>query len=181
MNNSIVFTFCRANPPTRGHERLINKIIKIANRTKSDHAVYLSHTHKSNTDPLDWDFKRRICKAAFPNVNISDNDDIRTPFHALDHFAGSYENVTLVVGSDRIEEFKIRTEKYVEAYGYNFNIISAGSRIIESNGVSGMSSTKLKRYAIEGNKQKFFNGLPSKLNDSIKELIYNRTRKGIKI
>ncbi|HEY6435208.1 MAG TPA: hypothetical protein VIY47_01345 [Ignavibacteriaceae bacterium] len=178
--NSIIFTFCRANPPTRGHERLISKVVETARNLNADHAVYLSHTHKSPTDPLDWKFKRRVCEAAFPGVNISKDERIRNPFHALEHFAGLYENVTLVVGSDRIEEFKNGMTKYVEAYGYNFNIVSAGDRIAESRGIAGLSSSKLKKYAAEGNMEKFFAGLPSLLNENIKELVYKNTRRGLR-
>ncbi len=177
---TIVFTFGRLNPPTRGHERLVGAVLETAKQIGADHAIYLSHSHKSPTDPLDWKFKRRVCEAAFPGVNISKDDEIRNPFQALHSFSGVYEKAILVVGGDRLTEFTNRMTPYAKEWGIEFEIVSAGIRIDESDGVEGASATKLRQYALDNNRELFYSGLPSKLNEAIKRLVFDNTRKGLK-
>lgn len=151
----------------------------MAKQDNADHMIYLSQTHKAPTDPLEWFFKRRVCESAFRGVNISSDTTIRNPYIALESLAKEYDNVTMVVGSDRAEEFKSFT-RYTDDWGINFNVVSAGARINESEGVEGMSATKMRQYAAEGNKEMFFQGLPQSLNENIKRLVYTNVRKGLK-
>ena len=177
---TVVFTFGRMNPPTRGHERLVSTVLETAKKVGGDHVVYLSHTQKSPTDPLNWKFKRRVCEAAFPGVQISRDEFIRTPFQALEQFKGLYEKAILVVGGDQLDEFAARMTPYATKWGLDFEIVSAGNRIDESNDVEGMSATKLRQYALENNRALFYAGLPSKLNENIKRLVFDNTRKELK-
>jgi len=177
---SVIFTFGRFNPPTLGHQKLVSKIVEMAKQNNADHMVYLSQTHKAPTDPLEWFFKRRVCESAFRGVNISTDTAIRNPYIALESLAKEYDNIRMVVGSDQVEEFGKRFSKYADDWGVNFQVISAGERLVESEGVEGMSATKMRQYAAEGNKEKFFAGLPDALNENIKRLVYTNTRKGLK-
>jgi len=179
--SKIVFTFGRMNPPTKGHERLVSTVVETAKQIGGDHIVFLSQTHNDSTDPLDWKFKTRICEAAFPGVKISKNSHIRTPFQALEEFKGLYEEVTLVVGGDQVNEFAQRMAPYAMQWGFRgFDVVSAGQRIDESEGIEGLSASKLRAYAVDGNKEAFFNGLPSSLKEGAKALVYEKVRKGIK-
>ena len=180
MMDSIVFTFGRFNPPTKGHQRVVSTVVETAKSLNADHIVYLSQTHKSPTDPLDWGFKRRVCESAFRGVNISQDTSIRNPYIALEHLAKEYDNIVLVAGSDQVEEFTKRFTPYTNTWGINFSVISAGQRIVESEGVEGISATKLRQYATENNKEKFFLGLPESLKENIKNLIFTNVKKGLK-
>lgn len=177
---SIVYTFGRMNPPTTGHLRLISKVVETAKEHHADHIVYLSQTHKAPTDPIEWFFKRRVCESAFRGVNISQDTSIKNPYIALEHLARDYDDIILVVGSDQTTEFEKRFTPYADMWGTNFSVVSAGQRIVESEGVEGMSASKMRQYAIEGNKEKFFQGLPDSLNENIKHLVYINVRKGLK-
>lgn len=168
------------NPPTKGHERLVSKVVETAKAIGGDHIVYLSQTHRSPTDPLDWNFKRRVCESAFRGVNISKDITIRNPFIALESLAKDYDSIMMVVGSDQAEEFTKRFTPYTDKWGISFEVIFAGQRIVESEGVEGMSATKLRQYAMDGNKELFFLGLPGSLSESIKKLVYTNVRKGLK-
>lgn len=178
---SVVFTFGRMNPPTRGHERLILKLLEVSRQHGSDHAVFLSQTQKSDKDPLNWAFKTRVCQAAFPGVNISLDSTIKTPFQALQQLGEQYEQVIFIAGGDRVPEYQERMIPYAEKWGIkNFQIISAGDRNIQSRGIPGISSSKLREYALTGNSKKFLEGLPTRLNESLKEEIYQQTIFGLK-
>lgn len=177
---SVVFTFGRFNPPTTGHFKLVSKVVETAKQKNADHMVYLSQTHKAPTDPLEWFFKRRVCESAFRGVNISSDTTIRNPYIALESLAKEYDNVVMVVGSDQAEEFTKRFTRYADDWGITFQVVSAGERLVESDGVEGISATKLRQYAAEGDKEKFYLGLPEALSENIKKLVYTNVRKGLK-
>ena len=180
MTDTIVFTFGRFSPPTISHEYLIQSLLETAKSLHANHMIYLSQTHKAPSDPLEWNFKRRICESAFRGVNISKDKTIRTPYQALEQLKENYNNIVMVVGSDRIDEFRKNFTPYTKEWEIDFEVVCAGERILESDGIVGMSATKLRQYAREGNKIKFFEGLPKTLNDNIKELVYQNTCIGIR-
>lgn len=168
------------NPPTIGHKKLVSKVVETAKQIGGDHIVYLSHTQKAPTDPLDWKFKRRVCEAAFPGVNISHDTKIRTPFQALESFKESYDKIILVVGGDRVNEFTERMAPYPKQWGLDFEIVCAGERIDESDGVEGISASKMRQFALENKRNEFYKGLPGRLNSGIKKLVFENTRKALK-
>ena len=61
----VVFTFGRMNPPTIGHEKLVNKLKAIASKEKADARIYLSHTNKPGSDPLSYNDKIKFAQKAF--------------------------------------------------------------------------------------------------------------------
>lgn len=180
MMKSIVFCFGRMNPPTRGHALLVKTVVETAKQNDADHVVYLSQTHKAPTDPLEFSFKRRVCEAAFPGVHISSLTSIRNPYIALEYLKEHYDNIIMVAGSDQADEYIKRFSGYASDWGVQFSVVTAGQRIVESAGVEGISATKLRQYAVDGNKTAFFEGLPTTLNASIKQLVYRNTQSGIK-
>lgn len=178
-NKNIVFGYGRFNPPTVGHELLVSKIVETANLLKSEHVVFLSQSHSHDSNPLDWEFKRRVCKMAFPNVIFSNDKSIKTPFQALEKFQGVYKKVILVVGSDRVSDFAERMSPYANKLKLDFEIISAGARIKDAIGIEGVSATKIRQFALDGKRKDFFDNLPSTLPNKTKMFIYKKTLKGM--
>lgn len=177
--STVVFTFGRFQPPTRGHELLISKVVETAKQVGGDHVVYLSQTQHMRTDPLEWNFKRRVCEAAFRGVNISKDESIRNPFIALEHLKESYDRIIMVAGSDQTDDYR-KFSKYTAEWGVDFSVVNAGMRIDESDGVEGISGTKMRQFAAEGNYEKFKDCLPSALNENIKLLTFKNVQKGLK-
>lgn len=161
--NKVVFTFGRLNPPTKGHEKLMQAVIRTAHEEYASNIVFLSHTQNKKTDPLDWDFKYRICKKAFPLVNISKDETIRTPFQALQSLAGFHQKAIMIVGSDQVDEFD-RMQPYAKQWGIELEIRSAGARN-RSGTVNGISASRMRRYAIEGKYQEFMKWMPTLLDE----------------
>jgi nicotinic acid mononucleotide adenylyltransferase len=177
---SIVFCFGRMNPPTKGHELLVSKVVETAKQIGGDHIVYLSFTQNDSTDPLDWNFKKRVCEAAFRGVNISADPNIRNPYLALEHLKDHYNRIIMVAGSDQQNEYIKRFTKYTEEWGVNFLVLTAGQRLDEGAGVESISATKMRKYASENNKSDFYSGLPSMLNKRVKQLVFTNTQKALK-
>jgi nicotinic acid mononucleotide adenylyltransferase len=177
--NSVVFTFGRFNPPTKGHEKLVRKVQSVAIKQNADSILFLSQTNKVGTDPLKWDFKHKACKSAF-SIDISEDLSLCTPFDVLNHLSTQYDSITFVVGADRQKEFMKRMNPYAVKWGIKkFNVISAGKRNALATDVTGISGTKMRAYALNKDIDNFLNGLPDQLNSTMKKQIYLRTQKGL--
>ena len=161
----IAFTFGRFNPPTIGHEKLINAVKAAAGKYR----IYISKTHNAVKNPLEYNTKMQYLNAMFPTANIS-NDKMRTILEiVVSLYDEGWENITMVVGDDRIAEFDkmLNTYNGVEgkAHGYyNFdsiNVVSAGERDPDADGAEGMSASKMRAAAVANNYDNFKQGLPS--------------------
>jgi nicotinamide mononucleotide adenylyltransferase len=170
----IVFTFGRFNPPTVGHEKLINKVASLA--SGNNYRVYASKSQDPKKNPLDFNTKVKTMRKMFPKHgrNIMSDKDVR---NALDILVKLYNQgftkVTMVVGSDRVNEFSALTNKYngvKSRHGmYNFeegvNVVSAGERDPDADDVSGMSASKMRDAAANNDYATFSKGLPSTFKD----------------
>jgi len=56
-NSTAVFAFGRFNPPTIGHEKLINAVRSVAQKNDAKPYLFLSHKQNSKTDPLSYSEK----------------------------------------------------------------------------------------------------------------------------
>lgn len=176
-NDTVVFAFGRFNPPTIGHEKLVQKVLTIADQANADHVIFLSQTHKPKTDPLSWKDKVALFKKMFPKVNISTNKEVQNPYGALMTLGEEYDNAILVVGSDRVATFREGMAPYLEEYGIkNFSVVSAGQRDPDAEGAAGMSASKARALAVEGNFKAFAQTLPSSINNATKKSVYNHIR-----
>ena len=177
-NDTIVFTFGRMNPPTVGHEKLVQRVQEVARQADAEHVVFLSQTQKKGKDPLSFKTKLDLARKMFPSANISTDTSVRTPYMALETLGKKYDNVIMVVGSDRVEQFKNEMSKYTKEYGIeNFDVVSAGERDPDAEGVEGMSASKARELATNGNFDLFKQALPNSISNSTKKVIYNEIRK----
>ncbi len=176
-NDTVVFTFGRFNTPTSGHEKLVQKVLAVADQANADHVIFLSQTHKPGKDPLPWKDKVSLFKKMFPEANVSTNTEVKNPFGALASLGEQYDNAILVVGSDRVATFKSGMAPYLEEYGIEkFDVVSAGQRDPDAEGVAGVSASKARALAVEGNFKAFAQTLPSTINNATKKSVYNLIR-----
>lgn len=190
----MTFSFGRLNPPTIGHGKLLDALKKVA---KGEYRLYMSKSHDKKKNPLSFKDKIKYTRMMFPKHSLYIMDDnVVTVIDILVklHDEG-YEAVTMVVGSDRISEFKSLINKYngKEArHGfYDFKDIkveSAGDRDPDAEGVEGMSASKMRKAVTDNDFESFEKGLPSgfkkgqKLFDILKDEMgikpFNEWRKG---
>jgi shikimate kinase len=94
----------------------------------------------------------------------------------------------MVVGADRISDFKTLLNKYngVKArHGFyefpdGISIVSAGERDPDADDVSGMSASKMRAAATAGDFQSFATGLPKSFGDKLAVFNLLRKRMGLK-
>jgi|TARA_R110000822_G_scaffold1367_4_gene6369 hypothetical protein len=172
-----VVAFGRMNPPTVGHEKLAKKISDEARKRKAMPHIYLSHSQDKKKNPLNYNDKIKYVRKAFGKmVTKSSARSIIEVFKELEKMG--HTEVVVVAGSDRVNEFNSLLQKY-NGKEYNFEkieVISAGERDPDSEGVDGMSGTKLRDLAKSGDFDTFKTGLASKLGDTDKMKVYNIIR-----
>lgn len=177
---SVVISWGRMNPPTVGHEKLVNKVKEVARKIGAKTEIYLSHSQDAKKNPLSYDDKVMIAKEAFGP--IVQKVPAKTIIEVMKTLQSRYDQVTLVVGSDRVPEFETLLNKY-NGKEFNFdtiNVVSAGERDPDAEGVEGMSASKMREAALKGEESKFKSGLPKKLQSHADD-IYTMVRAGMKL
>ena len=179
-----VFTFGRFNPPTTGHEKLISKVASVAKSNRADYFVYPSHSQNDLKDPLPQSLKIAYMRKMFPkhSRNIMAAKERTAIDIAVSLHNKGYTSIIMVVGSDRVPEFKKLLDKYngVQArHGmYDFEdiqVVSAGERDPDAEGVTGMSASKMRAAASANDFDSFKLGLPKGFKDA--EKLFNDVRK----
>ena len=180
----LTVVFGRFNPPTTGHQKLFSSASNMA--AGGDLKIYPSRSQDPKKNPLDPSTKIGYLKKMFPNYedNIVDSDEMRSIFDVLKVAnEDGYKEITIVVGSDRLSEFKNLANKYNgELYTFDqINVLSAGERDAESDSVEGMSASKLRKAAASNNFDEFKRGVPKSLDDKEKKNLFNALQKSMKI
>jgi hypothetical protein len=180
---SVAITFGRFNPPTVGHQKLLNAVKKIA--SGDDYIIYTSHSQDAKKNPLSSDVKVGYMREMFPEhrKNITYDTSLKTIIFVLKDLQNSYTDVTLVVGSDRVSEMKTLVERY-NGKDYSFKTItvkSAGERDPDAEGVSGMSASKMRKAAADRDFKSFRMGIPKGLNDKKTTELMEEVRRGMKL
>ena len=179
-----VFTFGRFNPPTTGHEKLIMKVASVAKSNRADYFVYPSHSQNELKDPLPQSLKIAYMRKMFPKhaKNIMAAKERTAIDIAVALHNKGYKSIIMVVGSDRVPDFKSLLDKYngVQArHGiYDFEsieVVSAGERDPDAEGVTGMSASKMRAAASANDFETFKLGLPKGFKDAQK--LFNDIRK----
>ena len=181
---TLTIAFGRFNPPTTGHEKLLDTVASSSD--DGDYVIVPSRSQDKKKNPLDADQKISVMRAMFPNHSekIVNDPANRTIFDVLKkaHNDG-YTNVRMVVGSDRQKEFDKLTNNY-NGLKYDFEKVevrSAGDRDPDGDGVEGMSASKQRKYAAENDFDNFLKGVPTTMNKKMAKDLFNNIRTGMNI
>ena len=169
-SEGVVIVFGRFNPPTTGHEKLLTAAKEEASRQKADLRIYPSRSVDPKKNPLQPGAKIDYMKKMFPDFeeDIRDDANSKTIFDVLVACQNvGYRGVTIVVGQDRLNEFQGLSQKYNgDLYEFEeINVVSAGERDADAEGLEGMSASKLRKAAMDGNFKEFVKGVPNIGND----------------
>ena len=180
----LTVAFGRFNPPTTGHQKLLDTVASSSD--EDDYIIVPSRSNDPKKNPLDTKTKVSVMKQMFPkhSSKIVDDEGNRTIFDVLKkaHTDG-YAGVRIVGGSDRVSEFEKLTNNYNKKL-YDFDSIevtSAGDRDPDSDNVEGMSASKQRKAAAEGDFESFKKGVPSSMKEKEVKNLYNMIRKGMNI
>ena len=188
--STAVFAFGRFNPPTIGHEKLINAVIATGQREGGDTFIYGSHSQDSRKNPLSHSEKMGYLQKMFPRIkkSIKTTAKERNVLQISDTLNKKYDKLVLVVGSDRVDDFTSLLNSYngiKSKHGFydykEIKVYSAGERDPDADGASGMSASKMRSAATKGDFESFISGASSELTIKDKRKLMNDVRKGLKL
>ena len=187
--STAVFVFGRFNPPTIGHEKLINAVIAVNQREGGTALIYGSHSQDSRKNPLTHTQKFEYLGKMFPRIkkSLQSKATEKNVMEIAAELNGKYDKLVMVAGSDRVDEFTSLLNSYngiKSKHGfYEFKEIevkSAGERDPDADGASGMSASKMRKAATQGDFKAFQLGASDELTVKDKKNMMNDVRKGLK-
>ena len=181
---TLTIAFGRFNPPTTGHEKLLDTVASSSD--DDDYMIVPSRSQDQKKNPLDADTKVSVMQKMFPkhkNKIVNDANN-RTIFDVLKkaHTDG-YANVRIVGGGDRVKEFdKLANDYNGKLYQFdNLEVMSAGDRDPDSDDVTGMSASKQRKAAAENDIKTFMKGVPKSLSQKDAEQLFKKIRTAMNI
>ena len=181
---TLTIAFGRFNPPTTGHEKLLDTVASSSD--DDDYMIVPSRSQDQKKNPLDADTKVSVMQKMFPKhkTKIVNDANNRTIFDVLKkaHTDG-YANVRIVGGGDRVKEFdKLANDYNGKLYQFdNLEVMSAGDRDPDSDDVTGMSASKQRKAAAENDIKTFMKGVPKSLSQKDAEQLFKKIRTAMNI
>jgi len=183
---TLTVAFGRFNPPHLGHLQLMDTAASSAEQDQGDYMIVPSRSQDKKKNPLDADTKVEFMRTLFPqhSSRIANDQNTRTIFDVLKkaHNDG-YTNVRIVGGADRIKEFEKLSNNYNGTlYQFdNIDVVSAGDRDPDSDGVEGLSASRMRLAAVEGDFKTFRSGLPPELPRKQAQSLFDTVRQSMGI
>jgi phosphopantetheine adenylyltransferase len=144
-SNTIVCALGEFNPPTVGHELLVNTVKVLAEQKGSDHVIY---TSPSKNDLIQEEKKEHYLKLMFPTTKFKSLNESKFA-SVLQELNKKYKNVIVVAGAEQLSELK----------KLNVKVISINEKNPDAN------YTKMKQTATKGLYEEFKKKLPSTIRD----------------
>ena len=180
----LTVTFGRFNPPTIGHQKLLDAAKKAAG--KGSLRIYPSRSHDPKKNPYDPDEKIDVMKQMYPDHagNIVNDPNSKTIFDVLKQaHEDGFSSVKIVVGGDRVKEFtKLSGDYNGKLYDFSdVETISAGERDPDAEGVEGMSASKMRKAAMEDDFETYRTGIPDAIDDKTAKMMMTNLKKRMQV
>lgn len=181
----VTFCFGRMNPPTIGHKQVLDTM----KAQGGDMKIFVSQTQDKKKNPLDYATKIAFIKEMFSTYanDVVEDAGLNTVVKVASHlYDQGYNSVTLVAGSDRLQDMKKLLDTYNGVEGkshgyYKFEVldfVSSGEREDGAEGVAGVSASAARAAAANGDVDAFRNATGA---DELSPKLYAAVRKGMGI
>lgn len=161
----VAFTFGRMNPMTTGHMNVVNTLERV---NADKRYIYLSHSQDPKKNPLPYWLKKTYVNTFIKGKNVKVKDsEAKTPIDALKELNKDFNEVAIVVGGDRLEDFQNLINKYNGAIDKEGNLIYKFDTIEYINaGIrdehNSMSASKVRDFVRENDYESFLKAIPTK-------------------
>ena len=184
---AVVITFGRFNPPSLGHENLINAVQEQAEELEAEYRIYPSRTSDKKQNPLDFKTKYNILQHIFPDhaeniVNDPENGDNIYDILTSLHDEG-YEHVIIVCGDENVQKYEKIAQKYNgSVYDfYGVEVVGAGMSDPDTDKTEGITSSMMRKAALENDYETFKQGLPGNVSKKECRAIYRQVRNALNL
>jgi len=188
QQKTAIISWGRMNPPTIGHQRVIDVVKSTAQKASGDPIIFVTKTQDPKKNPLSFAEKVHFIQELFPGVTVNQNTSVKTIIQALQLLQGmGYHNVGIVAGSDRVQQYQELVDKYnntpdksgnVPFSFKNVKVFSSGERDPDADDVTGMSASKMRQFAIDNDFSSFKQGVTGD-NEILAKQMFNRVRQGM--
>ena len=167
---TLTLAFGRFNPPTVGHQKLMDKVASSSD--DGDYMIIPSRSEDKKKNPLGVDRKAALMRQLYPDhaERIVNDTGNRTIFDVMRkaHNDG-YANVRVVGGGDRVKEYEKLINKYNgSTYQFdNIEVVNAGDRDADSDDTDGMSASKMRKAAKDNDFRGFKKGMPKGMDPDV--------------
>jgi hypothetical protein len=182
-NSTAVIIYGRMNPPTLGHQKLVDQLLSVSSKTGGESIIFLSHSQDNKTNPLSFEQKKTYANKFFPNVIIAPGSASKTFISALQYLQDTgVTDVIQLVGSDRHTGF----QKIIDSYNgkpdksgnipfkfKNYEFVKL-DRDPDSDGVDGLSASKVREFVSKNDYESFSKAVPG--DNKTKQDLYNDLR-----
>ena len=165
--STAVFAFGRFNPPTIGHEKLIQKVQSVASKVNGKGYIFLSHTDGTAKDPINLTTKLSYLRQHFqsdPKLSFGDirANTIIKVMKVLEQEGRT--RIIMIAGDDRVMQFQKLLNQYngkptksgnIEYTFDSIEVVSAGQRDPDADDVTGVSASKAREFAMKGQEHEF--------------------------
>ena len=188
-----VFAYGRFNPPSIGHLKLIEKVISVAQNNNADYFIIPSHQSSIKRtlsdyqkNPLSLEDRISLLKHMVndPKTVVSFGTTFINALKELQKLGCT--NIIQIAGSDREKDFTDLVNRYnglpnkegeIPFQFNTYKVVSSGQRDPDSEGVEGISASKLRGLAAAGNYEKFKKGMASSVPEILMLKAYKQIRK----
>ncbi len=184
---AVVITFGRFNPPSFGHENLINAVQEQAEELEAEYRIYPSRTSDSKQNPLDFKSKYNILQHIFPDhaesiINDPENGDNIYDILTSLHDEG-YHHVVIMCGDENVQKYEKIAQKYNgTVYDfYGVEVVGAGMSDPDTDKTEGITSSMMRKAALENDYETFKQGLPGNVSKKECRAIYSQVRKSMSL
>ena len=177
----VVFAFVRFQPPTVGHELLINTVKQTAEKNGCPYVIYVSRTQDHKKNPLSIEQKMMYLNKFFPGTHfVAAGPTTRTPIEAAKELNQKYTDLIFVGGSDRASMYNLLKDYNQKEYNFNsIDFISAGDRDPDADDVSSVSGTGVRQSAVDNNFEAFKQNLPATADETTAQQLMKDIQAGL--
>ena len=176
---TMVFSVGRLNPPTIGHQEMVEELRDIAKKEGADFAIIPTKSFDKKKNPLPFAIKIKFIRAGLPkgikSSNVMTDPDVKNPFQAVSKLFEKYDNLIMVVGGDRVAEFKKGLVSFAEKKfpGKTLKIVSSGER------QPGISASAMRASAVANDFASFEKGTMTNLPLKQKKAMFKAVQDGM--
>lgn len=157
---------------------MFNEAARVANSRGYVLRIHATRTTDSDKNPLLYEKKVNYMREIFPRYkDYIKEDNSNSIAELLSFLSKDYANVVIVCGEDRVEDYN----KLAERLNIDIEVVSAGRRDPDSDGVEGMSASFMRACVKEGDFTSFRTGLPSSVEVSKARTLFEDIRRGMGI
>ena len=184
---AVVITFGRFNPPSIGHQNLINAVQEQAEELDAEYRIYPSRTSDNKQNPLDFKVKYNILQHIFPEhaeniINDPENgDNIYDILSSLQD--EGYHHVVIVCGDENVQRYEKIAQKYNgDVYDfYGVEVVGANMEDPDNDKSDGITSAMMRKAALENDYETFKQGLPENVSKKECRAIYRQVRDSLNL